>query len=289
MKTHALLAALLLPCLTACNSGDVETAAPPPQSGVITFATFARVIDDKAMIADGLDIDGRVTPDGDTESCGKKDYTSPEGDTGIDNQFGGLLPVIEAKVGNENLGQLLSTAISNGQLLILMSIEGLDDVKNDDAVTVKLAAGKGTPLLDSQGQFIHYQTFGIDRETAPVSTLPGKVKDGVLTIGPGEAVLPVRVLDARFNLNLHGVVGKIVLTPDASGGGVTMKGTVGGGLLTADFKGIIEKLNIAGDAISAAVTLVGLLADLGYDEASGTCTQISAALQVETTPAFVLP
>ena len=98
-----------------------------------------------------------------------------------------------------------------------------------------------------------------------------------------------KVLDAKFNLDLHGVVGHFDLTPDEKGGGVTMKGTIAGGLATADFKGIIEKLNIKQDAIAAAVTLVGLLADLGYDDASGTCTRISAGLKVETTPAFVLP
>jgi hypothetical protein len=284
------LAACLALGNAACSSEAVSgTAAPAVQSGVITFATFARVLDEKGRIAEGLNIDGLVSPDGDAPSCGKRDYNSPEGEPGVDNQFGGLLPTIEAKVGSENLGQLLATAISNGQLLILMSVEGLDDMTNDDAVTVKIAAGKGVPLLDSQGNFITYQTFGIDLETAPVSTIPSKVRNGVLEVGPGEAVLPVRVLDAKFNLDLHGVVGHFALTPDEKGGGVAMKGTIAGGLATADFKGIIEKLNIKQDAISAAVTLVGLLADLGYDDNLGTCTRISAGLKVETTPAFVLP
>jgi hypothetical protein len=288
------LSPLLIAFVAALLGCSSEPAAPEPagetQSGVITFATFARVLDEKGRIAEGLDIDGRVSPEGDGPSCGMKDYVSPEGEAGIDNQFGGLLPTIEAQVGSENIGQLLATAISNGQLLILLSIEGLDSVEDDDQVTVKIAAGKGIPLLDAQGHFITYQTFGVDRETAPVSTLPGSVKERVLHIGPGEAVLPVRVLDAKFNLAMHGVRGRIELSPDeAGGGGVGMKGTIAGGLNTTDFKGIVEKLNIKQDAISAAVTLVALLADLGYDEAEGRCTQISAGLRVETTPAFVLP
>jgi len=284
------LAALLAPGLLACSSEPASgTATGQTQSGVITFATFARILDEEGRLAEGLNVDGLVSPDGDAASCGKRDYVSPEGEPGVDNQFGGLMPTIESKVGNENLGQLLATAIANGQLLILMSVEGLDDAVNDDAVTVKIAAGEGIPLLDSQGKFITYQTFGVDLETAPTSRVPGKVRNGVLEMGPGEAVLPVRVLDAKFNLDLHGVVGRFALTPDEKGGGVAMKGTISGGLETADFKGIIEKLNINKDAISAAVTLVGLLADLHYDDNLGTCTQISAGLRVEATPAFVIP
>jgi hypothetical protein len=287
----ALSCAALALALAGCGGTEpIEKPAPKSvtQAGVITFATFARILDDKARIAEGLDVDGRVTPDGDYESCGMKDFTSPDGEPGIDNQFGGLLPTIESYVGSENLGQLLATAISNGQLLILMAIGDLDDPQNDDDVTVRIAAGKGVPLLDSQGKFIAYQTFGLDRATAPVSKLKGKVKDGVLLIDPGEGVLPVRVLDAKFNLALHGVIGRIELTPDPEGGGVSMKGTLAGGVAVADFKDIIVKLNIGQDVISAATGLIGLVADLAIDEDTGKCTQVSAALRVESTPAFIL-
>lgn len=258
------------------------------QAGVITFATFARVLDEKNHIAEGMNLDGLVSPDGDLPSCGMRDFTSPEGEPGIDNQFGGLLPVIESYVGSENIGQLLAGAIANGQLLILMAIDDLDDPVNDDEVSVRIAAGLGLPLLDAQGKFITYQTFGIDRETAPVSTVKASVKDGVLLIGPGEAALPVRVLDARFNLDLHGVRGRIELTPDEGGGGLSMKGTLGGGLAVADFKGIVTSLNIGQDVISMATGLVGLLADLARDEEEAKCLQVSAALRIEATPAFIL-
>jgi hypothetical protein len=266
---------------------------PPPkkgvtQAGVVTFATFARVLDDEKHIAEGLDIDGRVHPDGDSGSCGMKDYTSPEGEPGIDNQFGGLLPVIEAKVGTENLGQLLATAIANGQLLILIAIDDLDSAEDDPAVSVRLAAGLGTPLLDAQGKFITYQTFGVDHEAAPVSTLKGRVAKGVLRIDPGEAVLPVRVLDANFNIELHGMKGEITLTPDAAGSGLGMQGTIGGGIAVADFKDIIKQLNIGSDVINSAITLVGLVADLARDDDQGGCQQVSAALKIETAPAFIL-
>ncbi|APR82421.1 Hypothetical protein A7982_07770 [Minicystis rosea] len=289
LGTGILAAAMALAgCSAEETSPGTTQEKSVTQAGVLTFATFARILDDKTHIAEGLNIDGRVTPDGDTPSCGMKDFTSPDGEPGIDNQFGGLLPVIEGYVGSENIGALLAAAIANGQLLILIAIDDLDDPMNDDDVTVRIAAGKGVPLLDAQGKFVTYQTFGFNREQAPVSTLPGKVKDGVVHIGPGDAVLPVRVLTADFNLNLHGVVGRIDLTPDTNGGGMAMKGTLAGGIEVADFKGIIASLDIGEDVISMATGLIGLLADLHMDDDTGKCTQVSAGLRIEATPAFIL-
>lgn len=271
--------------------GGCASPAPPAagvtQGAVLTFATFARILDDTKGIAEGLNVDGRIHPMGDTLSCGMRDYTSPEGVPGIDNQFGGLLPVIEAQVGTENLGQLLATAIADGQLLILLAIDDVTDVQNDPAVSVRLAAGLGAPLLDAQGNFIPYQTFGIDHSTAPVSTLPAHISGGVLELGPGDAVLPVQVLDAKFNLALHGMKGQVLLAPDAAGGGVYMGGTLGGGVATADFQGIVQSLNIKAAAINAATTLVALVADLAQDPTDGRCTQVSAGLKFQATPAFI--
>ena len=287
----AVVAALALAGLAVagCASPAPTDEAPKgvTQGAVITFATFARILDATKGISEGVNIDGRIHPMGDMLSCGMRDYTSPTGERGIDNQFGGLLPVIEAQVGTDNLGQLLAAAIADGQLLILMAIDDVTDLKNDPAVSVRFAAGTGTPLLDSAGNFVAYQTFGIDRVTAPVSTLPGRIVDGVLHIGPGDAVLPVRVLAANFNISLHLVHGQLTLTPD-DGGGVVMNGTVGGGIATADFQGIVEKLNIAQSAISAATGLVALIADQAFDEDSGKCKELSAGLKLTTVPAFIL-
>jgi hypothetical protein len=289
MRAVGALAAALGAALLALGCGSsADSPAGPTRSGVITTAGFARVTDDTARIADGLNLDGQDTETADPASCSQIDFTSPSGEKGIDNQFGSLLPLIESYVGTENIGQLLSTAIANGQLLIVMAIDDLDDPVNDDDVTVRVAAGLGRPLLDAQGKFITYQTFGVD-PASPVSTIEhGRVTNGTLEFGPGFAVLPVRVLDANFNLAMHGVMGRIKLTPDAEHGGVRMKGIIAGGLAVADVKGIIAKLNIGQDLISTATTVVGITADLQRDEDRGVCLQLSAGLEFETTPAFLL-
>lgn len=290
MKTLCLSLAAALALAGCTVESETIKEEPKPgvtQAGVLTFATFARVIDDAANIAEGMNIDGIDSSMGDVETCGMLDYTSPDGEKGIDNQFGGLMPTIEKFVGSENIGQLLATAIANGQLLVLLAVDDVDDVKDDPEVTVRIAAGTGIPLLDASGKFITYQTFGVDRDRAPVSKLKGRIKDGVVEFGPGDAILPVRVLDALFNLELHGALGRIQLAPDEQGGGVAMNGMVAGGIEVSAFKDIVKQLNIQDDVMGAA-SLIGLLADLAPDPETGVCTQVSAALRMETTPAFIL-
>ncbi len=269
----------------AATEGALGSTAKP--GSVITTATFARVVDDKRGIADGLDLDGRVSGKDDAASCHQQDFTAPDGTPGIDNQFGTLLPIIEGFVGSENIGQLLAAAIANGQLLIVMSLEGVDDPVNDPEVTFHLAAGRGAPLLDTSGAYIPEQTFGIDLFAAPESTLPAHITDGTLFVGPGDAVLPVRVLDANFNLSLHGVRGRAKLTPGATGG-FALSGLLAGGLRVDDFKTIMPALNVGQELIKTAIGLIGVTADLAQDE-HGTCLEVSAGLQFEATPAFVLP
>lgn len=272
------------------DAGLPEVVAAPPSttlSTVVTAANFARVLDTKAKIAQGVDVDDRVSDAKDDATCDKVDFTSPDGVVGIDNQFGTLLPVIENIVGKENVTQLLAAAIANGQLLLLVSLEGVDDVSNDPHVTVRFAAGKGAPLIATDGTYVPYQSLGVDTTTAPESTLDGKIEGGVLTAGPGEAVIPVRVLDAKFNLDMHSTHVRAKLTRDELGGGVALEGAIGGGLVITDFDAIVKSLNVDDALVSTATALIGKTADLARDD-QGVCRQVSAAIQFASTPAFIV-
>lgn len=277
--------------LTAGCSDDAATcsASGGAKGSVITFATFARQSVDDEGVAEGVDIDGLDSVSSQIEGCYTNDFVSPDGRRGIDNQLATLLPLIEDFVGSENIDALLEGAIANGQLLLVMNVEGVDDPKNDSCVDVSIGAGSGTPFLDSQGDYVKYQTFGFDRETAPVSTLPhGRIEDGVLHAGPADVVLPVRILDADFNLALRGARFRMDITHDALGGGFALAGYGGGGIEIAELGDIVAGLNIGDDIIGAVVPLLQNLTDLANNE-RGECTQLSAALRFATTPAFVDP
>jgi hypothetical protein len=282
---------LLLSALVGCTgwnlpqSGSVCAQSGEIESAVVTRATFARQLDDDT--AEGLNLDGYVTEEGDVAGCFKGDFVGPNGEPGIDNQLATLLPLIEGFVGTENIDALLEGAIANGQLLIMVSLTGVDDVWQDDCVDVRVGAGLGAPFLDTEGSYVPYQTFAFDDEKPPSELLNGRIVDGVVVAGPGKLVLPVNILDARFDLDLRSAGVSLRITDDPIGGGLSLKGVVGGGILVDDFNGIITSLNIGDDVMGAVVPLVAGLADLGED-ADGVCQRVSAALKFESTQAFLL-
>jgi hypothetical protein len=274
--------------IAGCSDEPIECSVTGQARGsVITFATFARRVEDEDDLVEGVDIDGLDSTNEDGDGCFVNDFVSPDGRKGIDNQFATLIPLIEDFVGSENLDAILEGAIANGQLLIVMNVEGVDDPLNDDCVDVSIGAGTGTPFLDAEGTYVEYQTFGFDRDKAPVSKLPNsRIEDGVLLAGPADVVLPVRALDAEFNLNLHGARFRLEIEEEPLGGGFSLSGYGGGGLEVTELQSIVADLNIGDDVIDAVVPLLQNLADLANNEAKE-CSQVSAALRFETTPAFV--
>jgi hypothetical protein len=277
---------------TACGGSEAQpqdcSASGETKGAVVTFATFARLTDEDKLLAEGIDLDGHDSQRGGETGCAKQDFVSSDGRKGIDNQFGLLLPIIESYVGTENIDALLTAAIANGQLLLMTAVRGIDDPMNDDCVDVMLGAGLGTPYLDTQGTYERYQTFGFDDSETPVSTfLRGRISNGVLEAGPAPAVLPVRILDAAFDLVLLGAHLRMKVTHDPLGGGITLEGIVAGGIGVEQFRGIVEQLNIGSDVVSAVLPIVGTLADLGPDE-NGNCHHLSAGLHMKTTEAFLI-
>jgi len=287
------VAAISVLALTAvgCTGWDVDPVASAcaetgeTKGAVTTAISFARQVGDDSY--DGLDLDGHVSVEGDVAGCFKGDFVGPNGELGIDNQFATLLPLVEEFVGEENIDALLEGAIANGQLLIMLALTGVDDPLNDDCVDFRLGAGLGTPFLDTTGSYEPYQTFGFDEETAPPSSLQrGRIEDGVFTAGPGHVVLPVRILDAAFNLDLQFSHARLKVVRDPIAGGITLEGLVSGGIHVDDFNDIVTSLNIGDDVIGAVVPIVAGLADLGMDE-DGICKRVSAALKIQSTPAYL--
>lgn len=287
------LLALAAWVLAACGGETAQpdrctTSGEKTKGSVVTFATFARVVDSDKGIAEGVDIDGHASQQGDAPGCYKQDFQSPDGRPGIDNELATLLPLVEEFVGDDNIDALLTAAIANGQLLIMFAVHGVDDPRNDDCVDVQLGAGSGSPFLDTNGDYEPYQTFGFDRDAAPVSTFArGSIRDGVLVARADNAVLPVRILDADFNLELRNAKLRFEVTPDPAGEGIRLSGIASGGVHVDTLKDIISELNVGGDVIGAVLPILSGKADLLPNE-DDICDHISAALKLNTTEAFLL-
>lgn len=279
------IAALVVP-LYGCG-GDATpapcTASGDSKTSVVTFATFAKQLDSKAV--EGLDIDGVVSDGSDEAGCYQVDFVAPDGTAGIDNQIASLLPLVEGLVGEGNIDVVLSTAIRSGQMLILMAVRGLDDPMNDACVDVAFGTGSGIPYLDTGGKYLPYQTFAWTRGVSVLYR--GRIDGGVLSAGPGNITIPVQMLDAKFNLSLHHTRIRMLLTADPRVGGATVAGLVAGGIEVTEIAAAIKDLNIGDSVKGAVVPLLASKADLGRRD-DGLCHQISTALRFETTAAFVI-
>ncbi|MSP61784.1 MAG: hypothetical protein EXR72_15905 [Myxococcales bacterium] len=262
-------------CAPDCASGGVRDF-------VLTSMPFAR--QDPKGISPGFNLDGRVAEAGDGVTCGHASLVAPDGARGIDNQLSDLLPAID-KVTNGALDGLIQDGINSGMLLVGISIQHVDAGSNNDdpCVDLEFRRLQGSPFLGTDRVLIAHQTFGTDRG-APVSRVRGTIRGGVVEAGPFELVLPVRILDANFNLPMHHARFRGVLGDDG-----VLDGTIGGGIRTDDILRELEPYAIGAQLKMLLPILLQTSADLDQDPASGECRQLSATVTYTARGAFIDP
>ncbi|MBP6835378.1 MAG: hypothetical protein KA978_31630 [Deltaproteobacteria bacterium] len=254
-------------------------STPMERSLVVTRMRFVKAT--MPGVVDGFDLDGRVSRNDDAASCRRVDFTSPDGTTGIDNQLSLLVPVLETQTAGA-LDEAVQAAINSGQLLLSMSIEGLDDRRDDPCVQLVFRQLRGMPFVGSDHRLDPGQTFETARDQ-PVSRVTGRMRDGVIEAGPFPLALPVAVLDARFVLNLHNARIRLRWRSDD-----TFDGMVGGGIPADELIAIVQTLGIPQELRSLVARLVNGITDLDPD-ADGNCRRFSSALSFEGRGAFVNP
>lgn len=281
---HAILGAL---CLVACGDTSPQAVADAGDAAVVctggeTYAsimtqfTFAR---QRPMgVSAGFDLDGRVTPAGDTMSCGRPDFTDPDGVAGIDNQFAEVIAVIDQLTTNA-VDPLVQAAINNGQILMGVVLEHVDDTQNDPCVELVLQSVQGQATVGSDGFLDRGQTFDAIPGNAPSRT-HASIRNGVVEAGPFELALPVTVLDARFTLNLHNAHVRLTLGKDRA-----MTGLIGGGISVEEMSATVGTLTIPSGQMSAFRGIIRNVADL--NRVGTRCEQFSAAMTFQARGAFV--
>jgi hypothetical protein len=133
----------------------------------------------------GIDIDGIDSrADAPTaRSCPHQDSIGKNGERGIDNQFSRV-------VGCSRSFQ--STGLSNGFAIemltgswgIVVTLGNVDDLRNDDAVTVGVFANADPIQLSANRIPLPYATYAMDQDPRFRATTQGRIKDGVLTTDP---------------------------------------------------------------------------------------------------------
>ena len=116
---------------TAVIEDQVCDELDKTQVAIITEMWFARVNEG---------VTNSVNLDGDEPGCGQEDYVSPNGDAGVDNSFGSLIPILELTEGAA-IEVYIQDLINNGEVLIMLEMEDLDDPYEDECVNFNLLRG----------------------------------------------------------------------------------------------------------------------------------------------------
>ena len=286
---HAALAALLA-VSPGCSddSGADPFAGPLPAQCPTTSREQSLVISKLVLlrqpmpgVSEGFDLDGRVSGADDTLSCRRRDLTSPDGTPGIDNQFSLLVPALDTATSGA-LDAAIQAAINNGQLMVAVTIEGLDDRLNDPCVSLVFRRVQGRPFVGTDTRIDPGQTFDTLRDE-PISRVTGRMRNGVIEAGPFPLGLPIAVLDARFVIPLQDARVRIRWHADD-----TFEGIIGGGIPAAQMIATTQTLTIGADLMGLVRRLILSITDMDPDS-EGNCRSFSAAVSFEGRSAFVNP
>ena len=257
----------------ACSGGDEHAA-------VLTTFTFARQM--PKGVSRGFDLDNHVSGPGDDLTCNHADLLDPDGKPGIDNALSGLLPAIDA-VANGALDGIIQGAVNNGMLLVGIDLKNVESLTNDDCVEMTFSHLSGVPTVGTDKLLDNWQTFDTARDI-PESHVTGRIDNGVITAGPFELALPVRILDAKFTLHAHHAYVRSTVDGDGN-----MSGIFGGGIEVQELLDQVETLNIGANLQKVLPGLLMNTADLAKNPDTGDCMQLSTVMVFTAKPAFINP
>jgi hypothetical protein len=162
----------------------------------------------------GMNLDGKVGPN---------DFTSPDGEKGVDNQLYRVLGCIRNYRPPEGAIQ----GFDNDEVTkdvynrILIELTGVDSLVNDDDVQVTIYRGRDPILLDATGKkAIPGGSQRIDTRWGAkfITHLHGKIVNGVLITEPADLVYPWAVFYIPTDEYMHAARLKLKLSPTTAEG-----------------------------------------------------------------------
>ena len=167
----------------------------------------------KGGIAIGLNLDGKVGPN---------DFTSPDGEKGVDNQ---LYRVIGCVVGWRGPDGQARHFVKTYQQKFnynrtMFEITDVDSLVDDPDVTVTLYRGREPLLVNAAGDFIAGGSQRVDARWGKdfIHNMKGKIVDGVLTTAPKHVVMPESTARGVPKMDIHEWRVKLKLTETGAEG-----------------------------------------------------------------------
>ena len=291
-----LRAALITLTIVGCTSESPDTGDdnnPGGSANGYVFSEFGFLYRDAAWDAtevDGFDLDGNTsTSDAPGEAeCGHDDFTTPEGDAGIDYQMLRMIDDFSGLGQGQIIDGVINGAVRNGSMTMLLRIEGVDDLRNDDDVTVQLLSSQDVPLTGADGSILPLSTFSAHPDARFHSnTRSAALVDGVLSAGP---------FDLRWDFNIQIVQDELSLGDAWVRVAIADNGDISG--VVAGYWDVQEVVDIivdpttnnddaAGFSKEEGDTALATYAD-GSPAGDGGCTTISTVFQFAGVPAYVI-
>jgi hypothetical protein len=189
------------------REGQIWNPTTEPESEQLHFKEA------RGTTAIGLNLDGKVGP---------HDFTSPEGEQGIDNQMYRVLGCVSNYRGPDgSYRHFIEDYMRKFNYnRFLVELTNVDDLANDDDVGVTLYKGKDPLMVDALGGFASGSTQHVDLRWGKsfIYHLHGKIKDGVLTTDPADVTFPESQARGVPYLSVRGWRLKLAVKPDGAEG-----------------------------------------------------------------------
>lgn len=241
-----------------CDSGQAYTY-------VVSLADVAKRDASERMA--GFDLDGRVSDETDVTACGHADFTSPPPDSepGVDNQLGVLAESLE---GMFDISASLESAIQDGTMTLLVTVGAVDDLTNDDCVTVELALGyradgATAPALGPDGRLAPGQEY----DYRPLADATGEIVNGRVRTDAIDVEGRITIVDPPVPFAIRDGQLRFDITE-----GRVSRGVVGGSVAVDTLIAAVEAMRPDLSGLAAAV----LESHADLEPAGSECTALSA-------------
>jgi hypothetical protein len=270
---------------------------------------FRIVTGPNVLVTDGIDLDGqdsRAHGRAAAGTCAHDDFRSARGARGVDNQWFRVMGCVPSYQPGGQAFDFRGYMFS-GAWGILITLNGVDDLQNDDAIEVGIYANADPMQLSSNRVPLENATYSMDQDPRFRALTHGRIVNGVITTDPVD--VRFHVVSNNMFLERHLRAARLRLTLGADG---ALEGVMAGYMpvqeaYDMDF-GYRTARNPSGEPAPLPlrqVTAFGRSYLLGYscqgvyhallanadghrDPATGQCTSISTQYRLHAIPAFVV-
>ena len=235
----------------------------------------------------GLNLDDDTTGDASVKTCKHENFTTPDGEPGIDNQLYRVYGCAHAWRQGARFSNVFLIEPSLNRLLV--RITDVDDEMNDDHVEVTLMKGLDRIVIDAGGKALPWLTQRIDqRYSEQFGHTTGRIVNGTLETDPIDYKMPMNEHALETYRYIRGMRLKLNLKENSAEG------------LMAGYEDLTAWWQNFKTSFGYGVDTIGLWSPPGFyqaavrnadgypDPKTGQCTAISAAYKINLARAFII-